>query len=200
MLDVGILSELEIVARGGAEQASHAISSFTGREITITVSAVDTVPIEEIPERLGDGSQPAVGLLSRICGDVTGNAALIFDDAGAAQLIRWLGGRVGCTVEPVLDDMQRSMLEETANITISSFMNNVAAHLSLRCVPNAPVCLSDMAGAILSVLLLESAEVADKALMFSTAFRSDDHNMEAFLVFLPSPNSFDRLQEGLQSE
>ena len=161
---------------------------------------MDTVPIEEVPERLGESDQPAVGLLSRICGDVTGNAALIFNDAGAKRLIQWLGGRVGCTTEPVLDDMQRSMLEETANITISSFMNNVASHLGVRCVPNAPVCLFDMAGAILSVLLLESAEVADRALMFSTVFGSDDHTLEAVLVFLPSPNSLDQLREGLASE
>lgn len=198
-MDNRLLMELEIVARRGADQASACLSAFLGRNVAVTVNGVSTVDIEQIPEELGGGSALAVGLLSRVVGEICGNAVLLFERSHALNLVKILGGDSSAAFDG-FGALERSMLEETANITISSFMNSMTNHLARRCVPNAPVYLLDMAGAILSVVLMESAAVADTAVVFSTRFACQDESLAALFVFLPSPAALGQIEEGLAGE
>ncbi|MFW5829787.1 MAG: chemotaxis protein CheC [Planctomycetota bacterium] len=193
-----MLAELGIVASRGAEHASSALSTFIGRSVHVDVGTVNMVAIEQVPERLGAGEVLTVALVTRVAGEITGNAALLFQRPEALQLVRWLGSPATDVPAAGFGELERSMLEETANITISSFMNSITAHLAKRCVPNAPMYLMDLAGAILSVVVMESAAVADTALLFSTRFLCDADQMQALFVFLPSPEALQALREGLE--
>ncbi|OVE81429.1 hypothetical protein BVY04_03300 [bacterium M21] len=195
MFEAEFISELEIVAHRGAENASGSLSSLLGHNVSIIVNGVEFADIEEIPERMSSGDMITVGLLSRVTGMIEGNSVLLFSEKDAAQLVQALGSKKQ-KIEG-FGDMERSMLEETANITISSFMNSITSHLNRKCVPNAPIFLVDLAGAILSVILMESAEVADRAILFSTKFLCKDEDMQVMFVFLPSPPSLLELQGGL---
>jgi chemotaxis protein CheY-P-specific phosphatase CheC len=192
-----MLSELEIVAHRGAETASSSLTTFLGRNVHVQVNGVDMTQIETIPERMGSGEALAVGLLARVAGEISGNAVLLFSRAEALQLVQLLGSPAKDMPIKGFGELERSMLEETANITISSFMNSITFHLARRCVPNAPQYVMDLAGAILSVVLMESAEVADQAVLFTTRFACESEQLQALFVFLPSPASLHALQEGL---
>ncbi len=200
MLEAKVLSEFGILAQRGAEHAGEALSKFVRREITVAVRRVELAPVETIPEQLGNGERLAVGLLSRVCGEIEGNAALLYDRADALRLVQLLGSRDETLAVEGFGALERSMLEETANIAITSFMNSLTAHLDRRCVPNAPVYLLDLAGAILSVILMENAALADHAFFLLTEFRCEGEDLSAVFAFLPSPASLDALREGLHGQ
>jgi chemotaxis protein CheC len=199
MLSTQVISELEIVARRGAENASEALSIFLRERTQVSVRTVSVEPLEEIPEQFGGGDNLVVGLLSRVVGDVEGNSMLLFGRDDALKLVAILGGKRknGNGNVEGFGELERSMLEETANVTITSFMNSLTSHLGERCIPNAPVYLLDLAGAIVSVALMEIAEAADRALVISTTFSCKEENLSAIFIFLPSPESLAALEEGL---
>jgi chemotaxis protein CheY-P-specific phosphatase CheC len=154
-------------------------------------------PLETIPEKLGSSEMLAIGLISRVKGDIQGNAALLFKEEHALRLVQILGSKEEDIPDDGFGDLERSMLEETANITISSFMNSIATHLEKSCIPNAPIYLLDMAGSILAVILMESADVADVALLVSTKFECRNEDLTALFVLLPNPASLHAIEEGL---
>lgn len=200
MLDARAVSEFGILARRGAESAGEALSRFVRRDIHVDVRKVELAPVERIPEQLGSSDRLAVGLLSRVTGDVEGNAALLYDRADALRLVRLLGSRDASLTVEGFGALERSMLEETANIVITSFMNSLTAHLDRRCVPNAPVYLLDLAGAIMSVILMENAALSDHALLLLTAFHCEGEDLGAVFAFLPSASSLDVVREGLHGQ
>lgn len=201
MFKIELINELEIVAHRGAETASTSLSSFLNNKVVITITNVEMADIDVIPEKLGNSEDSAIGLLTLVRGEIKGNAALLFTFPDACRLIGILGRKkVNAVDEYEFNEMERSMLEETANITISSFMNCMTSHLGRKCIPNAPIFLKDMAGAILSVMLMESAEVADQAVLFSTTFKCENEDLKALFTFLPSPSSLLTLQEGLEDD
>jgi chemotaxis protein CheY-P-specific phosphatase CheC len=200
MLNEEIISELEIIGHRGAENASAAISTFLNRKLTIRITDVTLRGIDNIQEALGQSEKLSVALLLRVTGEIEGNSLLIMSEDDAVCMVRFLGADSAIDSAAEFSEIEHSMLEETANITVSSFMNGLASHLDKKCIPNAPIYIHDMAGAILSVVVMETAELSDQALIFETAFESKDSNLQAMLLFLPSPSSFDLLQKGITNE
>ena len=190
-----ILSEFEIVAHRGAEAGGSALTTLLGAHVTVLVNDVDRVSIEKIPEIVFDSEVECIGLVSRVLGDIKGNSILLFSEEDAVLLVEALGSGVKCQAD--FGELECSMLEETANITISSFMNSMTFHLRHSCIPNAPSYQQDISGAILSLLLMESAYEADKVIMFSTRFFCKSQDIKASFIFLPSPPSLRLIEEGL---
>ncbi len=197
MLTSHLLSELEIIAHRGAETANISLSTFLNVKLTLSVNSVELSDIAVIPEKTGNSEKIAIGLIVQVNGEIKGNAALLFNVEDAYKLVSLLGNTKIKSINEELNELERSMLEETANITISSFMNSITAHLGQQCIPNAPLFLKDMAGSILSVMLMESAEVSDQAVIFSTKFISEQKDISALFTFLPSPSSLKILGKGL---
>lgn len=200
MLNQEVISELEIVGHRGAENASTAISTFLGQKLTITVTDVTLRGIDNIQEELGQSEKLSVALLLRVTGEIEGNSLLIMSEENAVSMVHLLGSGTEVDSAQKFTDLEHSMLEETANITVSSFMNGLASHLGKKCIPNAPIFIHDMAGSVLSVVVMESAELSDQALIFETMFECKTGSMQALLLFLPSPSSFSMLQEGITNE
>jgi len=190
-----LLSELEIVAHRAAEASSSSLTTLLNNHVTVTVNGVNWAGLEDVPETLGGSETHCAGLISRVRGEIEGNAVLLFSEEDSLALTTALGSKVE-TIEQ-FGPLERSMLQETANITISSFMNSITAHLGHRCIPNAPMYILDLGGAILEFLLVECAYVSDKVILFSTQFVCKNQNIKASFIFLPSPDSLDIIQEGL---
>ncbi len=197
MIDNTMLSELEIVAHRGAENASEAISVFISSKVNIKINGVDLMPIDQVSASMGGEDEMAAALVCRIEGEISGNAALFFHNDDAKKLVSILSG--DSSPESILDfgEMERSMLEETANITISSFMNSLTMHLGKKSVPCAPIFLLDYTGSIMSMILTESAEYSDKAIVFSSQFFCEGKQMNMSLLFLPSPVAIGAVEHGL---
>ncbi len=201
MLAQQTLDEFAMVARRGAENAGSTLSRWLHRQVTIAVSAVEIMRLDLIPEDGVDAGATTITLASRVNGELPGNVAiqLSYDDAGA--LVGCLGG----SFPPIeqanfIGEMERSMLQETANILFSSLMNSLAQHLGLKAIPYAPAVLVDVGTAAWDMLLLESAEEADEAVVVTARLACIGSGPTIRLVFLPAPQALLIIRRGLNDE
>jgi chemotaxis protein CheC len=184
-----ILREISLVAHLGAEKATAALSSFTGQHISVRIDSVNLLPLEQLADELGGDDCVLIILHCWIKGRMSGQAMLVFDEPAAASLVKIFG------CDPTgWGEMERSMMEETANIAISSFMNSLSAHLGMSCIPQPPLFIHDLGGAIIASAAAESAIFGDRLIRYAVRFSCNQKDMAVNLFFMPSPESLECLE------
>lgn len=192
------LQQLTGIGRDAAKRVSDALTRLLRKPVELRLAGASFEPIETVPSYLAAEPGLSVCLLSRVQGDLEGNALLAFSLDAANTWVAYLGGQ---GLQPSDENarfgaMEQSMLEETANIALSSFMNELAGSLQRKAVPTSPIFLLDMAESIGSVVLMECAESSDHTFLFRVDFRVGGESLAATLAFLPSPASFAELSLG----
>lgn len=198
MVTERIIADMKIIAHLGAEVASASLTSMLRHAVSITIDDVTMSHIELIPGKVGESDSHCVALVSRVTGDITGNSAVIFMQHDAEILVEQLGKQKKTLAE--FGKFEHSILEETAHIMISAFMNSITSHLGHPCEPQPPFYVQDLGGAIVSNLLIESAENSDQAILISTNFICRDEDLSATFIFLPSPSSLKVIEGGLADD
>jgi len=196
MFNKHTLADLKIIAHLGAEVASASLTTMLNHRVSITIDNVAMTHIELIPEKVGGSDSHCVALVSRVTGDIEGNSSVMFIQHDAELLVELLGKQKRLLKE--FGKLEHSILEETAHIMTSSFMNSITLHLGHPCEPQPPLYIEDLGGAILSNLLMESAEDSDQAILISTNFFCRDEDISANFIFLPNPKSLKVIKEGLE--
>lgn len=191
------IEDFAVLARMGAEHAGDTLSKWLHRPVRIEVSSVETVRLDLIPEETGEAGETTVTMMSRVNGELPGNAAVQLSYDDAAALVSCLGGRMpaqGRSGE--IGELERSMLQETANILFSSLMNSLACLLGLVAVPHAPAVLIDIGTSAWDGMLLESAAVADEAVVVTARMACIGSGPKVRLVFLPAPGALTASRQG----
>jgi chemotaxis protein CheY-P-specific phosphatase CheC len=197
MIDHAQLAEFAVLARMGAEHAGHTLSKWLHREVHIEVSSVETVRLDLIPEEAGEAGESTVTMMSRVEGELPGNAAVQLSYADATALVSCLGGSMPAPGRPgEIGELERSMLQETANILFSSLMNSLACLLGVMAVPYAPAVLVDIGTAAWDGLLLEAAAEADEAVVVTARLACIGSGPKVRLVFLPAPGALGAIRTG----
>ncbi len=198
MITQEILDEFAMIARRGAENAGTTLAKWLHCEVHIDVSAVELIRLDLIPEEATDGTDATVTLASRVKGELPGNAAVQLAYSDAKALVHCLGGSLppGDNADAI-GEMERSMLQETANVLFSSLMNSLAGHLGLSAVPYAPSVLVDLGTSAWANLLLESAEEADEAVVVTARLACIGSGPRIRLVFIPAPEALAVIRRGI---
>lgn len=166
MLDLQLPGNLAAVARGGADNAAAMLARWLRQPIAVEGTAARQVGIDLIPETVGADDRATIMLAARVKGALPGHTVAHLAHRDAAALVACLGGALPPeSALGALGEMERSMLQETANILFSSFMNGMASALGLFAVPYAPAVRVDFGTAAWATILLEAAEAADEALV-----------------------------------
>lgn len=195
------LDEFSMVARRGAENAGSTLSRWLHRQVSIDVSSVEVLRLDLIPDQPDDSGATTVTLASRVNGELPGNVAVQLSLADAAALVGCLGGSIPTGAGAgQIGAMERSMLQETANILFSSLMNSLAHHLGLNAVPYAPAVLVDIGTAAWDMILIEAAEEADEAVVVTARLACIGSGPKVRLVFLPAPKALEVIRKELDDE
>jgi len=191
------LEEFALFARLGAEHAGDTLSKWLHRQVRVEVSAVESIRLDLIPEETGEAGEATVTMMSRVNGELPGNAAVQLSYADATALVSCLGGSMPAAGQAAdLGELERSMLQETANILFSSLMNSLACLLGLVAVPYAPAVLVDIGTAAWDGLLLEAAAAADEAVVVTARLACIGSGPRVRLVFLPAPGALCTIKPG----
>jgi chemotaxis protein CheY-P-specific phosphatase CheC len=127
-------------------------------------------------------------MASRVHGAMPGNIVARIPLPHLAGIIAHLGGTPG-PERMELGEMERSMLQETANVAFSVLMNSLAQHLAVSAIPYASAIAIDLGNAAWDMLIAEVAEFGDDALVLSTRIAATGGGTEIELIFLPSPTA-----------
>lgn len=190
------LDALREIGNIGAGNAATALSQMVNRKIDMTVPQINAVPFNQVADMVGGPEQLVIGLYLRVEGNAPSNILFILPLKSASSLIDMLMGKpLGSTKE--FNELDISALKELGNILAGSYLNALAMFTNLVFAPSVPALAIDMAGAILSTVLIQLGEVGDHALVIETVFFEDNQEVKGHFFLLPEPGSLDLIMEAL---
>ncbi|MGL6016740.1 MAG: chemotaxis protein CheC [Selenomonadaceae bacterium] len=186
------LDALREIGNVGAGNSATALSQIINRKIEMNVPEVAIVPLNEVPDLVGGAEAMVAGVFLRVYGKAPGSVLFFLPKDSAFYLVDTLMGREHGSTNN-LDFMDESALMEIGNILAGAYLNALAHFTKLTLLPSIPALAIDMAGAILSVVLVQLGQMGDHALVIETEFLSEDDGIRGHFFLVPDPGSLETI-------
>lgn len=182
------LDALKEVGNVGAGNAATALSQIINKKIDMSVPQVSILPLGEVPDVVGGPDTMVAGVYLRVFGPAPGSILFLLPRESALSLVDMLMGRErGYTQH--LDAMDESALLEIGNILAGAYLNALSYFTRFTLLPSIPALAMDMAGAILSVILIQLGQMGDHALVIETEFSTEADGVKGHFFLIPDPGS-----------
>lgn len=186
------LDALREIGNVGAGNSATALSQIINRRIDMTVPKVAIMPLDDVPNVVGGPDAMVVGVFLRVYGLAPGSVLFLLPHDSAFYLIDMLLGKERGSTK-TLDFMDESALMEIGNILSGAYLNALSHFTKLTLLPSIPALAMDMAGAILSVVLVQLGQMGDHALVIETEFLSEDDGIKGHFFLIPDPGSLNTI-------
>ena len=182
------LDALKEIGNVGAGNSATALSQLINRKIDMTVPQIAIMPLGDVPDVVGGPDVMVAGVYLRVYGPAPSSILFLLPRDSAYYLVDMLMGREqGHTTS--LDAMDESALMEIGNILAGAYLNALSHFTKLTLLPSIPALAMDMAGAILSVILIQLGEMGDHALVIETEFTTENDGVKGHFFLIPDPGS-----------
>lgn len=182
------LDALREIGNIGAGNAATALSQIINRKIDMSVPRLNILPLSEVPDVVGGPDTMVAGVYLRVFGPAPSSILFLLPRDSAFTLVDMAMCRERGTTE-VFNAMDESALMEIGNILAGSFLNAMSYFTKMTMLPSLPALAMDMAGAILSVILIQLGQVGDYALVIETEFTTEDDGVRGHFFLIPDPGS-----------
>jgi chemotaxis protein CheC len=183
------LDALREIGNVGAGNAATALSQVLRRKIDMSVPRVTILPLTDVPDAIGGPEAMVAGVYLRVFGPAPSSILFLLPKESAFYMVDMLMGRNKGDTQ-FLNDMDESALMEIGNILAGAYLNSLSYFTHLTLLPSIPALAIDMAGAILSIILIQLGQMGDHALVIETEFTSGSEDMMGGQFFLiPDPAS-----------
>ncbi|MGB8955604.1 MAG: chemotaxis protein CheC [Tumebacillaceae bacterium] len=189
------LSVLREIGNIGAGNAATALSKMLQTDIQMNVPNVSVIPYDDIADTVGGSEKYVIGIFLRLEGDIPGSMFFLLGVESAKTLVSGLVGEYASKEAEEFSDMEISALQEVGNILAGSYLSSLADFTKKDLAPSPPAIAVDMAGAILSIGLMQLA--SDYALVVDTDFMQGAMNIEGHFFLLPDPGTVEILFQAL---
>lgn len=182
------LDILRETANVGAGHAATALSELLGTTVHMRVPNVRVVPFHLLAESVGGTETEVMAVYFRLQGDFGGSMYVLMEGKTAGQL---LGDLFGQQLKRGRDltAMDCSALCEVGNIVAGSYLSALSDFTGLKLLLSVPHLAFDMAGAVLSVGVIEIAVSTDEALMIDTQISTGNVSTDTHVILLPQPDN-----------
>lgn len=182
------LDILQQIGNTGAMKATASLSALAGKTIANSFSLVRILPIEEVPNLLGDPERIIVGVILETTGDILGRFLVVFPIENAADLISTLTGEA-CHCDGELGEMELSAIGEVGNILSSSYLTALHELTGLEALPSPPTLGVDMAGGILTSAVLPLHEAGSEIMFIEAHFGEGEKELGGRMILIPQSES-----------
>lgn len=183
---------LREIGNVGAGNSATALSQIINRRIDMTVPKVSIVPIGDVPDLIGGPDAMVAGVFLRVYGQAPSNILFIMPKESAYYLVDMLMGKKHGSTDK-LDFMDESALMEIGNILAGAYLNALFTFTNISMIPSIPALALDMAGAILSVVLVQLGQMGDHALVIETQFQAENDGITGHFFLVPDPGSLETI-------
>lgn len=198
------LDVLREIGNIGAGNAATSMSQLINKKVDMKVPSVRIVAFDEVMEMIGGPEQLIVAIMFHIIGEAPGSVYLILSLEEAEQLIsEMMPGEESLFLEENQPNpIAISILEEVGNILTGSYLSALSDFLNINMQPSVPYFSVDMAGAILTVGLVELSQVTDYAIIIDTKINDDDESngINGQFFLMPEPASLTKIFKSLGIE
>lgn len=188
----------------GAGNAATSMSKLINKKIDMQVPSVRVVEYDEMMEMIGGPEEIIVAIYFRILGDAPGTVYFILSTEEAEYLVSQITNDVKLNLfnDGPINELAISVLEEVGNILTGSYLSALSDFTNINMQPSIPHLSVDMAGAVLTVGLLELSQVTDYAIIIDTKINHHDstNGIRGNFFLLPDPDSFKKIFKALGIE
>lgn len=179
---------LKKVADNGMLKATKSLSQMVKTSLTVEMSMVEFLPLDEIPKRIGGIETLSMGIYMRMMGDIGGTSLLMLSRDSALALVDILNNReVGET--QILNQEDRSALSEIGNILTASYLTELGNSLGVMLYHSPPCIVFDVASSLLGFVLRGmNAKISD-VLVAQIRFKGSTGVISGDFIFLLDSSS-----------
>ncbi len=181
---VAITCEFLKVAKLGLANSAKAIRVLLSDAMHMDIVWAGSTQTSQFGAVCGDPEEMVIGAYVEVTGQMPGHSLLVFgqDDALILSDLA-LGLPMGTTTE--LGEMEQSVVQEIANILVSSYLTAIADYYNMPLLPEPPLMAMDMAGAIVENVILGTGQMDRETLSIVTKFRVRNKTLSGFFLYIP---------------
>ncbi|GHU50842.1 chemotaxis protein CheC [Clostridia bacterium] len=172
------LDVLKEIGNIGAGNAATSLGKLLNEEVNIKLPTVKITDFDTAVNILGGAEAMSVGVLLNFFGEANGMIMFLLDMEKARDITGIICGDTG----EGLTDMKLSAIKEIGNIMGSAYINSIAVLTGLRIEMSVPYLAIDMAGALLSVPVIEFGAIGDKVLFIEEGFFTANNELASNVI------------------
>ncbi len=179
----------------GAGNAVTALSKMLNKKVSMEVPRVRILKFKELSEILGGAEAEIAGIYFRMERDITGTIMFLLPVHCARSLLDMLFDVPREADE--FGEMDLSALEEIGNILAGSYISSLSTMTGMDIKISVPALAIDMAGAVLSVPIIQFGYMGDSVLFIETHFSEGKKHVKGNFLLIPDIESFAKLMDKL---
>lgn len=187
---------LKEIGNIGSGSAASALSSMLGKAVSMRVPDVRVMDYQQVIDTMGGPEKVITGILVRLCGDIKGMIMFLLEDSFAKVVLSTFLQAEDVKVIS-LGETEMSAIKEMGNIMAGSYLQALSQLTRLTIDMSVPSMTVDMLGAIMSVPIIEFAEVGDRVLFIDDGFVIDGVDIKSNIILIPEMESLSTLMEKL---
>ncbi len=179
----------------GAGNAVTALSKMLNKKVSMEVPRVRILKFKELSEILGGAEAEIAGIYFRMEGDITGTIMFLLPVYCSKSLLDMLFDAP--RKSKGFGEMDLSALEEIGNILAGSYISSLSTMTGMDIKISVPALAIDMAGAVLSVPIIQFGYMGDSVLFIETHFSEGKKHVKGNFLLIPDVKSFADLMDKL---
>lgn len=187
---------LKEIGNIGSGSAASALSQMLGKNVVMRVPNVSVFDYERVIDEMGGPEKVITGILVQLEGDIKGMIMFLLEDSFAKVVLNTFL-QVDEPQMISLDDTELSVISEMGNIMAGSYLSALSQMTMLTIDMSVPSMTVDMLGAIMSVPIIEFANVGDKVLFIDDGFVIDGVDIKSNIILIPEMESLEILMKKL---
>lgn len=181
----------------GAGNAATALADILDDRVEISIPLVRVTDFDTAVNALGGAESMTVGVMLNCSGDANGMIMFLLNMDDAKQVMNILLQGYGGEDENEITEMKLSAIKEIGNILGSSYIGSIATLTGLEIELSIPYVAIDMAGALMSVPIIEFGAVGDKVMFIEESFSGREHNLKSNVVMFAQVDTLRIIMERL---
>ncbi len=187
-------TELEIdclkeVANIGGGNAATSLSQLLDKRIDMRVPMIEVLSYEEVYNDIMAEDKVVNSVIMNMSGDGEGIFVFVASVEATDLLAKMMMG----SEDEISEELKNSALVELVNITVSSYLNAISKMMSVELMVSIPLQITDMFGAILSSVYMESEHYDENIMIIKNEFSYNGEKIETSLYFVPRPGILEKL-------
>ncbi|MDR3294350.1 MAG: chemotaxis protein CheC [Clostridiales Family XIII bacterium] len=183
----------------GAGNAATSLGMILNAEVGIQLPKVQITDFDTAVNALGGAEAMTVGVLVNFFGEANGMIMFLLGMEDAQNITSILV-QEDDSGEEGLSEMKLSAIKEIGNILGSSYVNSIALLTGLQIDLSVPYIAIDMAGAILSVPIIEFGAIGDKVMFIEEGFYTDGRELNSDVIMFAEVDTLQSIMRRLGLE
>lgn len=191
------LDVLREIGNIGAGNAATALATILDERVEISLPQVRITDFDTAVNALGGAETMTVGVLVNFSGEASGMIMLLLNIEDAKGVMSILVQEDEDGEDGQLSDMKLSAIKEIGNILGSSYINSISTMTGLNINVSIPYIAIDMAGALMSVPIIEFGSVGDKVMFIEECFSAEENKLTSNIIMFAEIETLKIIMERL---